>query len=378
MGIVRDITPIRLHEYLVEVDNDETRALELYAWNSRLSSECLTLIGHAEVLLRNRTDSIMKDYYDEAKTGLPWFLTNASELNQRDRDSIQEARGKLASQKKQETRDKIIAELTFGFWSNLFNTNHDELWRRCLHKVFRNDMDHKITRKEAAHLIDSIRITRNRVAHQNYLKHYDVPQAIKDIYTLADLISPEYKDWMQCNFNSWKAVYEACPEIDLDTMVIPGKVAWDIYKKCPIYVCRPERPFRDLEDIKYLAFYEHKSIRSQIPFIKHVYSRVPWTLDEAQLRLNSSDEFDRKLGKAMQWALSAEGVETARGWSHAQEGYRVFLLTPYREGKQGNDKHECLPNGDLPHTGDTAFVRNHRYTSLHKLIVAKTTDDLLD
>ncbi|KFI62073.1 hypothetical protein [Bifidobacterium cuniculi] len=373
MTVAEHITAVRLAEYLNEVDGDPSRALELYMWNSRMSAECFILIGHLEILLRNSIDEVLQLYYHDKERGIPWFLQLGTDLSTEDRESIQRVREELRKRRKPDSRDRIIAGLTFGFWSHMFNTQHDELWKLCLYRVFRNGENPKITRKEVAALVEQLRLTRNRVAHHNYLKQFDVPNSIASIFQLARLISPEYATWMENN-STWREIYEnSCPAIDTDTVIIPGRVAWDIYQHQPIYVCRKGRFFRDM---RYLGFYEDKYIRNQIPRIKHVFDDVEWTPERAQELCESNDHDERTLGKAMQWALSEEGTEVAHGWKHAKEGYKVFLLTPYREQQQGDDGHHVLPNGDLPHESSVAYVRNHRYTSLHRLLSARTTDDL--
>lgn len=62
----------RLAEYLAEVGGDAERAIELYAWNSRLAAECFADVGHLEILLRNRVDRVCSVYYVEEELRIPW------------------------------------------------------------------------------------------------------------------------------------------------------------------------------------------------------------------------------------------------------------------------------------------------------------------
>lgn len=364
----------RLAEYLAEVGGDAERAIELYAWNSRLAAECFADVGHLEILLRNRVDRVCSVYYVEEELRIPWFLQLCSGLNDDDRNSVIGARERICSSRYPESRDRIVASLTFGFWTGLFNKRHDEMWKQCLHMVFAEGNNPSVTRKTVAALLESVRITRNRVAHQNYMKSFDVPKAMSDVFAVADLISPMCGEWMR-QHSQWREIYDQCPQIDLDTLIVPGRVAWDIYRYQPIYVCRPGRFFRDM---KYLGFYESKSIRSQLPRILRVYDRVEWTEDSAERLVASGDAVDRKLGRAIHWGLSEEGRRVAHGWTGAEEGYKVLVLTSFRENSQGGDGHLLLPHGDIPHEQRNAFVQNHRYVASHDLLVARTTDDLLE
>ena len=41
--------------------------------------------------------------------------------------------------------------------------------------------------------------------------------------------------------------------------------------------------------------------------------------------------------------LSEEGRCVAHGWTGAEEGYKVLVLTSFRENSQGDDGHLLLP-----------------------------------
>ena len=157
-------------------------------------------------------------------------------------------------------------------------------------------------------------------------------------------------------------------------MVVAGNVTWDVYEHCSIYVCRVGRFFRGVER---LAFYESQSIRRQFPKIIHRFDQVEWTLEEAERRKGSGDSVDQKLGRAMEKALSPEGTEMAQGWG--SEEYQVFLLTPSRPQRRGDDGHQ-MRSKDIPHrrTGrGSAFTQGQRYVSLHRLLSATSTDDVV-
>lgn len=373
--IARGISDARLTQYLEDTDGDEQRALELYEWSSRMSSECFRIIGHLEILLRNAIDNELKRYYHEEECGIPWFLQISSPLGDRNQDIINHVREQLRNNRKPDARDRIIASLTFGFWSSLFRKEYDNnLWKPILHHIFSRGTNPKVKRSEVSRLVESIRVTRNHAAHQNYMRDFDVRKAMNDVFNLAELISPEYCAWMKSH-SRWEQIYNSCPEIALDTVIVPGRVAWDIYQKQPIYVCHIGRFFRDSQ---YLGFYESKTIRQQIPHIRKIYEKVEWNEENAKRLLSSKDKSDQILGKAIHWALTPEGIKTAHGWKDSQQGYKVFLLTGPRKHSETTEsgKHFVLQN-DIPHRHSTAFVQNHRYVSSHALLNAESTDALI-
>ena len=82
------------------------------------------------------------------------------------------------------------------------------MWKQCLHMVFAEGNNPSVTRKTVAALLESVRITRNRVAHQNYMKSFDVPKAMSDVFAVADLISPMYGEWMR-QHSQWRGLFLA-------------------------------------------------------------------------------------------------------------------------------------------------------------------------
>ena len=363
------ITDVRLATYLQEVDGDLARALELYDWNGRMAAECFVAIGHLEVLMRNAIDHALRTLAQEETRGVPWYLQRGVRLESDVRNEIEKVRDRLVGLKRSDSRDNLIANLSFGTWTQLLGAKHDELWNRGLRTAFPNAEN----RKQVRELAESIRRTRNKVAHHNYLRTMDVPHAMDQVFHLAELISPEYARWMKSR-SSWQETFSSCPRIEVDTVVVAANVAWDIYQHCGIYVCRVGRYFRDVDR---LAFYESQSIRRQFPKIVHRFDEVEWTTAEAERRAGSPAPLDQKLGRAMQKALSDEGTELAQGWD--SDSYQVFLLTSSRQMQQGNDGHRVRPT-DIPHlrTGrGSAFTQGQRYVSLHRLLSASSTDDVV-
>lgn len=367
---VRDgITDVRLATYLQEVDGDLERALELYDWNGRMAAECFVAIGHLEVLMRNAIDHALRTLAHEDTRRVPWYLQRGVKLESSVRNEIENVRDRLVGLNRSDSRDNLIANLSFGTWTQLLGAKHDELWNRGLRTAFPNAMN----RKQVHELAEAIRRTRNKVAHHNYLRTMDVPHAMDQVFQLAELISPEYARWMKSR-SSWQETFSACPRIEVDTVVVAANVAWDVYEHCGIYVCRVGRYFRDVER---LAFYESQSIRRQFPRIIHRFDGVEWSTAEAERRKGSADLLDQKLGRAMQKALSDEGTDLAQGWG--SDVYQVFLLTPSRPRQHGDDGHR-VRSTDIPHlrTGrGSAFTQGQRYVSLHRLLGASSTDDVV-
>lgn len=366
-AVVDGISAIRLQGYLDEVNGDVARAVDLYTWNARMAAEVFALIGHVEVLLRNKIDNALKRAYAESERGIPWFfqigVPGISELE----NSIREVRCRNRDHNYPDSRDRVIAGVTLGFWVKLL-ANHD-LWSGKIEHAFPPGTK----RKEVTGLVERIRQSRNRVAHQDYVKAFDLPRSMRDVFKLAKLLSPPYADWMDQG-SDWEEIYRSSPTVDTDTVIVAGREAWEVYNAASVYVCRPGRYFRD---VKYLGFYENRSIRRQIPRIKAIRDDVLWTENEAQ-KLEVGDEIDQKIAKAIRWSQSDGAKAIGGGWNGWGHRFKVFVLTSPRESPEGNDQHLLLP-ADVPHrTGGrgSAFTQRQRYTSSSRLQVADTTSDL--
>ena len=112
-GLLAFITEPRLRPYLQTCEGDLSLALDLYAWNTRMAAACLPMLSQTEILLRNALDEQLKEYFDEATRGIPWFLQKSCQLKQQEQDAISSAREIMVREKKTESRDQIIANRLF-------------------------------------------------------------------------------------------------------------------------------------------------------------------------------------------------------------------------------------------------------------------------
>lgn len=366
----------RLEDFLREFEGEDAlpKAIDLYNWNARLATECFTAIGHLEVLLRNTLDKNLSEYFHETERGIPWFLQHEIGLTEQARNDITRARERLSQRRRSDSRHRIVAELTLGFWCSLLKPRYEgTLWTRSLSRCFKNPLTGKTPdRSEVAKLADRIRQTRNRVAHHNYLRAFDVPNAMSAVFELAELLSQPYADWMRQN-SRWREIYDERPKVDIDTVVVAAGIeAWSMYERLSIYACQEGRFFRDCEHI---AFYEKQHIHRQVPAIIKRFDGVAFT-DENSTRLEASeDPLERRLGQVIRETLT-HGLPT---WSITRgERRQVFLLTQIREKQEGNDGHIVLTN-DIPHRHrgrGSAFTQRQRYVSSLRLRTATTTDEL--
>jgi hypothetical protein len=361
------ISDSRMKPYLM-ISNDRAVALELYAWSARTSAAVFETLGHLEVLLRNALDACLREHRQEAERGIPWFMlptagadhvAEAVEVvRQRLRAQEQSAQGSTSRRAIRESRDQIVAGLSFGFWSGLLGPKYDELWRECLYRAFPQSSGR---RKDVAVALERIRKLRNRLAHHDSMINVDVPFEVRQIIEVARYINPDVATWLEEQSRAMEIYAERPASLD-DTVIVAARDAWNLYldPDCSAYVCQASRAFRSVERI---AFYADREVKQHIPKILHRRDNVEWTPEESA-RLGSGDRWDRKIAKVI---MASRGA----GWTDGR--YQVFLLS-----RHGDPSHRELA-APLPHLTagrGSAFTQRQRYVSLHALETAKATTDL--
>lgn len=256
-----------------------------------------------------------------------------------------------------ETRDQIIAALSFGFWASLLHSDHEQLWRDSLRLAFPHSSGR---RKDVAAVVEPLRVFRNRLAHHDSLLSANVLHQRDQLLKVAGWIDSSAAAWLTQNERITKT-YSSRPFPTPDTVVVAARHAWDLYRKCHAYVCQPGRAFQVTE---YLAFYADREIKPEVPKILGRVDSLPWTATEAQRLVGSTSADDQRLGQIMATAL-------ADGWTMGR--YQVFLLTA-----PGEAGHLSL-SAPVSHPGrgaGSAFTQRQRYVSHRQLLTARSTEDL--
>lgn len=152
-----------------------------------------------------------------------------------------------------------------------------------------------------------------------------------------------------------------------DVVVVAARVAYPEYLQHGVYVCQPNRAFRD--GLTHMGFYAEAAIQREVPRILHRADPVSFTREEADRR-RALGGFERDV---------ADAIETLLDERLRTEGsdYGVFILSPR------DDSETVLL--DAPIVNDTvtanrrpwAWTMGQRYTSLARLTrpgVAVTSD----
>lgn len=189
-------SPARLGRHRAAYGGDTRKAAVAYPHNMRLAESMLPLLNVLEIALRNGIHQRLTILY-----GRPdWWETWGSrpEFAWQCRE-VAAAPAKLARRKEAQTVDKIVAELTFGFWSSLFNVQFQtELWK-TLRLVFPRCPKPQRQRHTISSALNQIRDLRNRVFHHEPLL-WLTPTLI-ELHALGQQtvgwLDPELVDWLK-------------------------------------------------------------------------------------------------------------------------------------------------------------------------------------
>ena len=126
--IERIISNERLQPYLTYHKDNQEKAIQHYKSNILVSEAFYPLLSILEIGLRNSIDYQLTIRFNDKN----WFENHefikiASRFQI---DRISDARSNILSEKKEITSGRIISELSFGFWTSLFDTKFEmTLWK---------------------------------------------------------------------------------------------------------------------------------------------------------------------------------------------------------------------------------------------------------
>ncbi len=160
------VSSARLRRYLVLAKGDTAQALRLYMWNTALSEALYGPLQGLEITLRNKIHRSLSVAF-----GACWYDAQGLGMRHVQQEHVDRAKRALGFQGKPLEPDRLVAELSFGFWVGLFGPKYEtHLWRPHFRKLLVNSPT-PFLRKQAHAALDQIRLLRNRVAHHEPILH---------------------------------------------------------------------------------------------------------------------------------------------------------------------------------------------------------------
>ncbi len=187
----------RFGRYLSWAEGDRARAIHLYTMNCRLSESLYTPLHMLEVALRNRIHDVASTLV--AGNKLAWFDLAQFQRGDRQAEQLAKAKSDLTSDRKPVEPSRIVASLTFGYWTSFFSRDYENLWQQGLHRIARRPNGKGLQRKDFAQPLMPLRLLRNRIAHHEPIIGWDLPKHYDKIIELAEWLSPAGAQWCRDN-----------------------------------------------------------------------------------------------------------------------------------------------------------------------------------
>lgn len=180
----------RFGRYLAWAGNDRGRALELYALNTRLSETLYTPLQMLEVALRNRVHAVLS-----ASVQPRWFESSDLLVMPRQNEQVLEALADLTREQKEPTPGRVVAALTFSFWTSMLGAPYENLWQTDLHHIAYRDGGKGLRRKDLSGPLTPIRLLRNRIAHHEPILAWNLPKHHDAMLHITGWLSPAAAAW---------------------------------------------------------------------------------------------------------------------------------------------------------------------------------------
>lgn len=185
----------RMRRYYMAHPHDENMAIAHYRSNIELSSSFYPCLSVFEVALRNSFNRELiskfgrEDWYKiipstRGLNGLNYYIT--------------EAQRHISNRGEIVTAPKIIAELTFGFWVSLVNSQYEKILWHDLRRAFPFMSKSLRQRKNISAPLNNFRIFRNRVFHNEPIcwSYSYIDNLHKEILTVLGWINKDLPAWV--------------------------------------------------------------------------------------------------------------------------------------------------------------------------------------
>ncbi|MBP5982367.1 MAG: hypothetical protein KA734_01500 [Fluviicola sp.] len=148
----------RLDTYYRIFPNDKEKAISYYQLNIQISEALYPLLSSFEIVLRNSIHNSFSIHFKSEN----WFeQIKYPELI----DQINIAKSKIALSNKAYSIDKLVSELTLGFWTMLLNKKYAKDFWKPLMFVFPMISKEQKQRSLIAYKLNNTRKFRNRIFH---------------------------------------------------------------------------------------------------------------------------------------------------------------------------------------------------------------------
>ena len=182
------ISTPRITKYRTACANDCKKTICLYRGNIRISRAFLAILSVFEIVLRNKIDNHYRSIFPPEPGRPDWLLKSILPGGFLTQNGCQ--RSQIIVNRKYRdlgaryTHDRLVAELSFGFWKYLFAGNQYRAGGYTLLRIFPN-IPPRHGQSFIYHQLDKINAIRNRVAHHEPICFHPVNCTINKAYARA-------------------------------------------------------------------------------------------------------------------------------------------------------------------------------------------------
>lgn len=157
-----------------------------YLWNIDVSRSLHPVLHMVEVTFRNQLHNALTGLYGATWYDTPHLLTGKALAK------VAEAKSNLARDRKPRDPGRIVAALSFGFWTSLYDKRYQgKIVNRTLQAVFPDYSGHSLDRTVIAPQLRDLRFLRNRISHfEPVVFNSHLPQRHSDAIDLISWMHP--------------------------------------------------------------------------------------------------------------------------------------------------------------------------------------------
>lgn len=178
-------------------------AVARHARNITLCEAMYPVLHMLEVVMRNSIHNAFSHHFGAAN----WY--DESWLNENHRKLVSDAKAELTKRKKSHDPDRVVAELSFGFWCGMFHFAYEDgaraAWPALLSTVLPSVPKSWRTRARVQRRVEDARALRNRVFHHEPITFYaDLRERHRHLVEVLGWFSPEARQHIEqiCRFNT--------------------------------------------------------------------------------------------------------------------------------------------------------------------------------
>lgn len=211
------ISAPKINRYLVASTNNKAKAQRLYKANIKVSQSFFPILAVIEIVLRNNLNNVLLSYFADPewilnqKTGfmsdpsLKYIVkgTGKTKTNNFLKDQVEKAERRIRKGRTVVSAGKVIAEQTFGFWTDLFAVHHYKILKGKPIQIFKY-LPSGYGRKEVYDKLNEVRLFRNRIYHNepvcfdgNIISFQHCEEIHRNIVDIFDWIEPELSIWIK-------------------------------------------------------------------------------------------------------------------------------------------------------------------------------------